>query len=54
MGISTRRDPDVVQYPDSDKFAAMAIHPGADFMSAALKFVGKLEDNRDYWEGEDT
>lgn len=53
LGISTRRDPDVVEYPDSGKFAAMAVFPGADWTRAHLRFVGRAEESRDYWEGED-
>ncbi|PRY26566.1 putative cupin superfamily protein [Aliiruegeria haliotis] len=52
IGISTTQDPEVVEYPDSGKFAAIAVAPGADFMSAHLKHVGRREDGRDYWEGE--
>ena len=52
LGISTMNDPDIVEYPDSDKFAALGIAPGADFMSAHLRVVAKREDNRDYWDGE--
>ncbi len=52
ISISTKHDPDIVEYPDSGKFAAMAVAPGRDFMSAHLKFIGRTEDSRDYWEGE--
>jgi uncharacterized cupin superfamily protein len=52
LGLSTMNDPDVVEYPDSGKFAAMAIAPGSDFMNAHLKVVGRAEDGLDYWEGE--
>ena len=54
IGISTRQDPDVVEYPDSGKFAAVAIAPGAHFMAAHLRFVGRVEETRNYWEGEET
>ena len=54
LGISTANDPDVVEYPDSGKFAALAIAPGADFFSAHLRFVGRAEASGDYWEGEET
>ena len=54
VGISTRQDPDVVEYPDSGKFAAMAVWPGKNFISAHLKFVGRKDDSGDYWDGEDT
>ncbi len=53
IGISTMRDPEVVEYPDSGKFAAIAVKPGADFVSAHLRFVGRQEDAKDYWDGED-
>jgi uncharacterized cupin superfamily protein len=53
IGISTRHDPEVVEYPDSGKYAAMAIAPGADFMSAHLKVVGRSGDSLDYWDGEE-
>ncbi len=53
LGISNRSDPDVVEYPDSGKFAAMAIAPGTNFFDAHLKFVGRAEESRDYWEGEE-
>ena len=53
LGISTMNDPDVAEYPDSGKFGAFAVAPGENFMSAHLKHIGKREDERDYWEGED-
>jgi len=52
LGISTRDDPDVVEYPDSGKFAAMAIAPGPNFFEAHLRFVGRREGTADYWDGE--
>ena len=54
LGISSRQDPDVVEYPDSGKYAAMAIWPGTSFFDAHLKVVGRKEDTLDYWDGEDT
>ena len=52
LGISTMNDPDIVEYPDSGKYAAMAIAPGPDFFDAHLKVVGRREGSLDYWEGE--
>lgn len=54
IGISTRNDPEIVEYPDSGKFSAMAIWPGSSFFDAHLKIVARPEDARDYWEGEET
>ncbi|MEM8787951.1 MAG: cupin domain-containing protein [Pseudomonadota bacterium] len=52
LGISTANDPDICEYPDSGKFAAIGIAPGTSFMDAHLRVVAKREDGRDYWEGE--
>ncbi len=53
LSISTKYDPDVVEYPDSDKFAAMAIGPGNRFQTANLKFIGRTKDSLSYFDGED-
>lgn len=53
LGISTQIDPDVIEYPDSGKFAALAVAPGKSFMDAHLRFVGRVEDTLEYWEGEE-
>ncbi len=52
LAISTLQDPDIVEYPDSDKFAALAIKPGPDFMNAHLRFIGRLESSLSYYDGE--
>lgn len=52
LGVSTLPDPDVVQYPDSDKYSVLAIAPGTDFFNAHLKAIHRAEDALDYWEGE--
>ncbi|MCY4461449.1 MAG: cupin domain-containing protein [Albidovulum sp.] len=52
LAISTKQDPDVIEYPDSGKFAAVAVSPGANFMSAHLKFVGRKDSAVDYFDGE--
>ncbi|MEL6643605.1 MAG: cupin domain-containing protein [Pseudomonadota bacterium] len=54
LGLSSRQDPDVVEYPDSGKYAAMAIWPGTSFFDAHLKVIGRKEDTLDYWDGEQT
>lgn len=53
VGISTTHDPDIAEYPDSGKFAAIGIAPGTSFMQAHLLHVGKREDGRGYWDEED-
>lgn len=50
--ISSMREPDVCEYPDSDKFLVMAGKaPGADGQ-ASFRHVGRRGDGVDYWEGE--
>ncbi|MGB0497903.1 MAG: cupin domain-containing protein [Rubricella sp.] len=53
LAISTRNDPDVVEYPDSGKFAALALGDGDSIMSARLRYVGRLESGVDYMDGEE-
>ncbi|MEO0912708.1 MAG: cupin domain-containing protein [Pseudomonadota bacterium] len=53
LGISTSNDPDICEYPDSGKYAAIGIAPGQSFFDAHLKVVSRREDGRDYWEGEE-
>ena len=55
LAISTRNDPDIIEYPDSDKFmVAAAIPPGGGMMAADFKLVGRERPLLDYWDGEDT
>ncbi len=53
LGISTMEDPDVVEYPDSNKFSVVATAPGPDFWQAHLNFKGRREMSLDYWDGEE-
>lgn len=53
LAISTRNDPDVMEYPDSGKFAAVAVRPGPDFFRAHLRFIGRKEDSIDCFDGEE-
>ena len=54
LAISTKQDPDICEYPDSDKFAAIAYHTGSDFRSAHLRYVGRKDSAVGYFDGEDT
>jgi len=53
LGISTMKDPEVVEYPDSNKFAAIAVKPGKDFLSAHLRVIGRRGESLGYYDGED-
>ncbi len=53
LAISTRLDIEIVEYPDSGKFAAASEIPdGAGMMSARFGFIGRLKDSVDYYDGE--
>lgn len=54
LGISTMRDPEMVEYPDSGKFGAIAVAPGASFFKAHLRYIGRRGTSLDYWDGEAT
>ncbi len=52
--VSTRHDPDVVEYPDSGKFAVASMIPReTGMLGARIAYVGKKENSLDYWDGED-
>lgn len=52
--ISTRHDPDILEYPDSGKFmVAAGIPDGGGMMGAAFVLRGRDRPLLDYWDGED-
>lgn len=54
LGISANPGiSDVVEYPDSGKFAVASRYDRATGRSG-LRFVGRAETSLDYWDGEDT
>lgn len=48
LSISTREKPEVVEYPDSGKYLAMAGEPGPQ----AFARMHRERDDLDYWDGE--
>jgi uncharacterized cupin superfamily protein len=52
LGISTTVGTDVVEYPDSGKFAVAAGIKNADFRTATFKYIGREGELLDYWAGE--
>ncbi len=53
LAISTNADPEVVEYPDSGKFAVISGRPaGGTYTDARLAYVGRAENSLDYWDGE--
>ena len=53
LGISTKEQPEVVEYPDSDKFAVISRSSDGGPMSAKFRYIGRTETALDYWDGED-
>jgi uncharacterized cupin superfamily protein len=53
LAVSTRLTPDIAEYPDSDKFGVQAeFPPGPDGKPTLFRFVGRVDANIDYWDGE--
>jgi uncharacterized cupin superfamily protein len=51
LGISTDVASEVVEYPDSGKFAVTSRHDRATG-TGGIRFVGRREGTLDYWDGE--
>ncbi len=52
LGVSTIGSVDVVEYPDSQKFAVAAGVKNADFKTATFVHLARTEKPLDYWDGE--
>lgn len=52
LAISTEQSPEIVEYPDSGKFGALANFTEADGGPRVFRFIGREEQVVDYWEGE--
>ncbi len=48
LSVSTRESPEICEYPDSDKYLAMASNHGASSFGA----IQRTSTSVDYWEGE--
>ncbi len=48
LSISTQESPEIVEYPDSDKYVAAARHWGAK----SFRVIQKRSETLDYWAGE--
>ncbi len=53
LAISTMPDPEVVEYPDSKKFAVFSRSVDGSPMKAEIAHIGRQEASLDYWDGED-
>ena len=53
LGISTKEEPEVVEYPNSNKFAVFSQSTDGSPMTAHIRYIGRQENSLDYWDGED-
>lgn len=51
LAVSTKLVPEVVEYPKSGKFGVLMEKTTAEGMKP-VRFVGRLDESKDYWEGE--
>ncbi|HET7299631.1 MAG TPA: cupin domain-containing protein [Oleiagrimonas sp.] len=52
LSISTMAPAEICEYPDSGKFGAFAGGTPETKSQARFRYLGKTEDQHDYWEGE--
>lgn len=52
IGVSTQAETEVVEYPDSEKFAVMSRFDWST-MSGGVRFIGRAKDSLDYFDGEE-
>ena len=53
LAVSTRLYPELVEYPDSGKFATMHERGRApDGAPQMFRYFGREQDSLDYWDGE--
>ena len=54
LAVSTMLEPDVIEYPDSKKFAVFSgAAPGGDKAQRTFSICSRTRDAVEYWEGED-
>jgi len=54
LGFSTIGSVDVLEYPDSKKFAVGAGVKDGDLKTATFMYLGRADAPKDYWDGEPT
>jgi uncharacterized cupin superfamily protein len=52
LGISTSATTEVVEYPDSAKFAVTSRYDRGNPAAGGVRFIGRKDGSLDYWEGE--
>ena len=53
LSVSTKLSPEIVEYPDSEKFAVIAeLSPDKNDALEKFVYVGRKAESKDYWDGE--
>ena len=53
VGVSTQVGTEVVEYPDSNKFAVISRFDWNNPEAGGIRYVGRKENSLDYFDGED-
>jgi len=53
LGISDASDTEVVEYPDSGKFAALSRFNWSNPAAGGIRYIGRKENSLDYFDGEE-
>lgn len=53
LGISTKLEPEIAEYPDSNKFLVYSQTQDGTPRSARFNYIGREDSKLDYWDGED-
>jgi uncharacterized cupin superfamily protein len=53
LGISTKADTEVVEYPDSRKFATISRFDWSNPAAGGIRYVGRVESSLNYFDGEE-
>jgi uncharacterized cupin superfamily protein len=52
LSLSTMQGPEVVEYPDSGKFAVWSRYDWGNPAAGGIRYVGRASNSLDYWDGE--
>jgi uncharacterized cupin superfamily protein len=52
LAVSTNEPTEIAEYPDSGKFLSYGLFSDAEGNPQQLRFLGRLEQSTDYWDGE--
>jgi uncharacterized cupin superfamily protein len=53
LGIAANVDPEVIEYPDSGKFAVISRSDWSNPDAGGIRYIGRPDSSLDYWDGEE-